>query len=435
MRFTLNKIDLLKNIILLLIFISIKGFGSNQPKSLLDVNTMPLFRIQMRGVPVTNDEVVFYYQVDATDGYDSDYDAYHLFGPNPIPHISIDNDSVLLTINGIPPVVNTYTTLLLVTTPVSGTFTLSANDVQDLPPGTCVILNDLYTSTSVNLLSTPYVFSLSSTTTTSRFLLTISYNSLPITSNLIQPTCQLNNSGKFSLRGNGFGPWNYIWKDTLGNVIKTTNGISTNDSLSNLSSGGYMVQIVSANDACKRNEVSFNINQLIVPTVSFTSDDSITVGIIHNFTATNSSSNCSNYIWNFGDGFGTSCVFEPNYTYSLSGNYSVKLVGVSNTGCKDSIMKNIHVADLPTKVVSKTNEQVLLTDLGNNTFLVKLPQSFFNSVVINVISINGQESFYKKLDALESTTLVNLNSLHYGLYVLKISSESKDLLITKIYIK
>lgn len=435
MRSILKKTDLVKHIILLLIFISINTFGNNQPQSQLDINTMPLFRVQMRGVPVTYDEVVFYYQADATDGYDSNYDAYHLLGPNPIPHISIDNDSVLLTINGIAPVVNTYTTLLLVTTPVSGTFTLSTNDVQDLPAGTCVILNDLYTNTSVNLLQTPYVFNLSNTTSTSRFLLTISYNSLPVTSNLVQPTCQQSNSGKFSLRGNGFGPWNYIWKDTLGNVVKTANGIFTSDSLDNLSSGGYMVEIVSVNDACKRNELSFNINQLIVPVVSFSSVDSISVGVINNFTATNLSSNCSNYIWSFGDGYGTSNVFEPAYTYSFTGNYDVKLVGVSSTGCLDSTFKNIYVVDLTTKVISKANEQVLLTDLDNNTFLLKLPQSFSNNLVIQAININGQESFYEKSDSVVNSTIVDLNSLINGLYVLQVTSYNKVLLTTKIYIK
>lgn len=435
MKIKFNKTTIIKKLTLLLLFISIRSFGIVQPQTLFDVNTMPLFRVQMRGVPVTNDEVVFYYQQGATVGFDNDYDAYHLFGPNPIPHISIDNDSLLLTINGIPPVVNTYTTLLLVTTPVSGTFTLSTADVQDLPSGTCVTLSDLYTNTSVNLLQTPYVFNLSNTTTVSRFLLTISYNSLPVISNLVQPSCQLSNAGKFSLGGNGFAPWNYTWKDTLGNVIKTSTGLYTNDSLDNLSGGGYIVEIISASNACKRNEISFNINQVVVPVAEFNTSDSISVGVFNNFTTTNSSSNCSDYYWSFGDGSGASSVFEPTYTYSLSGNYSVKLVGISNTGCKDSVIKNVFVADLSTNLNVGNSNEALLSDLGNNTFRLQLSKPVFDNLDISVISLNGQESFYQKSASSQNEELINLNSLNPGLYLLSISSQNKELLTTKIYIK
>lgn len=432
-KFTLSGI--IKQIILLIVLFSVKGIANNLPQSIQDINTVPLFRIQMRGVPVTNDEVVFYYQQGATNGFDNDYDAYHLFGPNPIPHISIDNDSLLLTINGIPPVVNTYTTLLLVTTPVSGTFTLSTADVQDLPTGTCVTLNDLYTNTSVNLLQTPYVFNLSDTTTVSRFLLTISYNSLPVISNLVQPSCQLSNAGKFSLRGNGFAPWNFTWKDTFGNVIKTTNGVYTNDSLNNLSSGAYVVEIISASNACKRNVVSFNINEVVVPIVGFSTTDSISVGVYNNFTTTNLSTNCSNYIWNFGDGNEISGVFEPTYTYSVSGNYSAKLVGISSTGCMDSVIKNVFVADLSTNLNQTNNKEVLLSDLGNNTFHLQLSKPVFDNLDVRVISLNGQESFSLTLANSQSRELINLNSLNTGLYLLSISSQNKELLTTKIYIK
>lgn len=432
-KYTISGI--IKKIVLLIVLFSVKGIANNLPQSVQDINTMPLFRIQMRGVPVTSDEVVFYYQVGATDGYDMNYDAYHLFGPNPIPHISIDNDSLLLTINGIAPVVNTYTTLLLVTTPVSGTFTLSAADVQDLPSGTCVILNDLYTNTSVNLLQVPYVFNLSDTTTASRFMLTISYNSLPLISNLVQPSCELSNAGKFSLRGNGYAPWNFTWKDTFGNVIKTSNGIYTNDSLNNLSNGGYVVEIISVGNACKRNVVSFNINGVVIPSVGFNTTDSISVGVYNNFTATNLSTNCSNYIWNFGNGNEVSGVFEPTYTYSLSGNYSVKLVGISSTGCMDSVIKNVFVADLSTNLNQTDTKDVLLSDLGNNTFHLQLSKPVFDNLDIRVISLNGQDAYSLKFANSQNEELINLNSLNTGLYLLSISSQNKELLTTKIYIK
>lgn len=93
--------------ILLILFVSYRSYGINQLFDMKSINTLPLFRVQLRGVPITLYEVVFYYQEGATNGYDNDYDAFHLFGSNSIPHISIDHDTLLLTTNGIPPVVNT----------------------------------------------------------------------------------------------------------------------------------------------------------------------------------------------------------------------------------------------------------------------------------------------------------------------------------------
>lgn len=416
-------------------FLSQSIYGLDKINEVEKTTTVSLFRLKMQGLPNYLDECVFYYQEGATDGFDSNYDAYKLFGPNPAPRISIDNDSLLMSINGIPQVSQTYSTNILTTTHISGSFTITAADVQGLPSGTCLILKDLHTNTITNLLISPYVFTLSNTTTSSRFILTITYNTLPITSNLIQPTCEVTNGGKAVIMGNTAAPWNYIWRDSLGTVIKTSLGIIMYDSLDNLTNGKYNVEITSTSNACLRNEISFNINKTVAPLIYFTSPDSIIFSSSNSFSPNNLSSNSSSYYWDFGDGVGSSTDFEPNYNYSAPGTYLTKLVGISSTGCKDSVLKPVQIVDFSTDIFSKSNGKVLLLDLGDNQFMIKLTQYPLNTLSMNVISLDGRESFQKNYSVNDNNVLINLNHLNVGLYLLQFKSIERELLLSKVYIK
>lgn len=52
------------------------------------------------------------------------------------------------------------------------------------------------------------------------------------------------------------------------------------------------------------------------------------------------------YHWDFGDG-GTSSAQDPTYSYSSSGNQTVTLVAISNTGCKDTTEQVVNVYPVP----------------------------------------------------------------------------------------
>ena len=423
-------------ILFMVMFLSQTFYGHDKINEVEKTTTLSLFRLKMHGQPNYLDECVFYYQEGATNGFDSDYDAYKLFGPNPGPHISIDNDSLLMCINGITPVSQTYSTHILATTHLTGNFTITVANVQGLPSGTCIYLKDIQTNTTVNLLLGSYAFYLLDTTSTSRFILTITHNTLPMTSSLIQPACHLLNGGKATIKGLSDGPWNYVWKDTLENIIKTSLGLTTSDSLNNLNSGGYKVEITSVSNACLRNEMSFSINEVILPFMSFTSPDTIITTIANNFTPNNLSSNCISYFWDFGDGVGISNDFEPSYNYSVCGTYLTKLVGMSNTGCKDSVMKSLKIIGIATDVINKSNEKVLLADLGNNQFKIQLPLNNSNPLSVNLTSISGVQSFSKVYNEYtENSISIDVNHLNVGLYIMNVKTNENQLLSTKIYVK
>ncbi len=230
-----------------------------------------MIRLKMNGLTNAYDETVVYFQAGATTGFDGNYDAYFLSGPNPAPHISQEYNSVLMAINGVAPVSQTFSINILVTTPTSGSFTISAADFEELPAGTCVYLKDLNTGNSTNVLTSSYAFVLQNTTNAPRFVLIITNYSLAFTSSLIQPNCAPGSTGSYKLQGTGNGPWNYTWKDSAGSILKTSVNLFGSDSLSNLAAGNYSVQIIS-NDGCYSGNANFTIQKPLLSAVPFTSD-------------------------------------------------------------------------------------------------------------------------------------------------------------------
>ena len=166
-----------------LILLNLNGLG-HTVLSTKKTNSVPMMRLMMSGAPNYLDETVVYYQIGATDGFDTEYDAYKLIGPNSAPHISQEYNSTLMAINGINPVSPTFSINIKTTTHITGSYTITAADFAFLPAGTCVYLNDLVTGSTVNILAGPYVFNLLSSTTSSRFVLTITHFELPMTSNI-----------------------------------------------------------------------------------------------------------------------------------------------------------------------------------------------------------------------------------------------------------
>lgn len=77
------------------------------------------------------------------------------------------------------------------------------------------------------------------------------------------------------------------------------------------------------------------------------------------------SGSISTWKWDFGESGSTtnlSVLQNPNHTYSRSGTFNVKLVSISDKGCKDSILKSVKVNPLP-----KADFSYTLTCLGKTS--------------------------------------------------------------------
>ncbi|MDP2385421.1 MAG: PKD domain-containing protein [Bacteroidota bacterium] len=463
----------------------------------------PMVRLQMSGVNNSLDETILYYQAGATDGFDNDFDAYKLSGPNPHPLIALTNNSTQFQINGVEPVIDYLSMPVLATTPTTGTFTIFATDYENIPSDASVQLIDLYTGASVDIRTSDYTFVLDDSTSFPRFSLDISAPTINIVLNVFQPNCSgsagkcvaeamgagpwtytwkdstgtvLRNStnitgadsltvlsagifsvvvtdgngteygpesftinsstiqmsvtsfqpgcayneGKCVAEGLGFGPWNYIWKDSLGNILRNMTNVYGADSLTVLSAGIFSVEITNE-EGCGFEYFTINAPG-ITPTASFTSADSILLVNGGTFFATNTSINAIDYVWNYGDDGSFSYGATPNHVFIDEGNYSVTLIAINTaSGCFDSTSKVITVYKNQSEVGIEelTSESVKWCTLGNNQYMALNEGN--EQFDINMYDINGKAI----LSEISSNGVIHFDFNHLGKGVYLINFATK----------
>ena len=81
------------------------------------------------------------------------------------------------------------------------------------------------------------------------------------------------------------------------------------------------------------------------PKASFTASDTASSCAPFQVLFTNGSINYNSSYWDFGPGEGTSTSTDPTHYFSTPGNYPVKLMITSPGGCRDSVIKWIHLYD------------------------------------------------------------------------------------------
>ncbi|MBK7666128.1 MAG: PKD domain-containing protein [Sphingobacteriaceae bacterium] len=271
----------------------------------------------------------------ATAGFDNTLDATHLSPGYGIAEISSVVSNVGYKINSIPTVNGTVSIPVKVISGTSGAYQIAPLNINNLPAGACVTLFDRFTNTTHDLRTSAYSFNFVDTTSVYRFVLNISVNQTALNSTSSNAACTKNPNGKIIASGTTTGPWNYVWKDVQGNIIKTTNNLTTADTLKNLGAGDYFVDVTTVG-SCDNANGEFNIVvSSPLPVAAFTSSaDSIDINSSTPFVFTNASVNASNYTWYFGDG-NTSTAVSPTYTYATPGNYDVSLYAL-NPACADS---------------------------------------------------------------------------------------------------
>ena len=110
--------------------------------------------------------------------------------------------------------------------------------------------------------------------------------------------------------------------------------------------GQYNISLIASDGVCK-DTASQAVNVSLKPVVNFSADQTLTCDTAR-IKFTNLSENADKYIWSFGDG--TSSI-EVNPQKNLAPNkapYTIKLVGITNSGCRDSLVKaNLILAKVP----------------------------------------------------------------------------------------
>ena len=69
-----------------------------------------------------------------------------------------------------------------------------------------------------------------------------------------------------------------------------------------------------------------------------------------NLSLDNTSTGGVNFFWDFGNGSVPG--FEPNFSYSTSGNYNVQMIAQTASGCTDTTSASVQVLDSPNAAFS-----------------------------------------------------------------------------------
>ncbi len=336
------------------------------------VNTNPMLRISLNGNPSYTDETVLYFETNATDSFDMGYDAYKMRGQDPYaPSIALEKGNEVFQINGITPVNGNYVSNLKTLTGYSGSYTISAANVNSFPNGACITLFDKFTGASTDLRNSDYVFDLEDTTSVSRFSLSITLNTLSVTHQVRQPSCQLQNNGRIKVAGTGNGPWNYYWKSN-GITYQTSLNKTTADSIYNLNNGTYDVEVNTVG-MCDHSQTSYSITQKIAVNAQFTSVDTVLMSSGPAVQFNNTSVNATANNWDFGTGVDFSSSSSPLFIYNGPGKYKVVLISSSATGCKDTASKYVTVLDGLTAIENQSGPftELVVKTMDNNRYLIQ----------------------------------------------------------------
>lgn len=307
--------------------------NSNQVQSTSTPSTV--FRLTASGIGMKN-ETAIYFQSGATNNYDTEYDAISLgVDPGFLGITSVWNDTVY-AINGLPALTSNLSIPIKAITGTTGSYQITATDLQNLPSGACIKLHDNYLNVDQDLRTGPYNCTLNDTETVARFSLNITVDNSPSVSGSSQnPTCANSANGYMVASATSSAPWNYYWKDASNNIIRTTLNKTTADTFNNANAGSYHVDINTAG-SCNNGTVAFTLQGTISPTALY-SVPSASITLVNDTATvafTNNSSNATAYLWDFGDE--TQATYTNiTHQYTNAGIYVVTLAAV-NQVCGDT---------------------------------------------------------------------------------------------------
>ncbi len=108
-------------------------------------------------------------------------------------------------------------------------------------------------------------------------------------------------------------------------------------------SGYYNVQMIATYNGQNYYANSQSVYVGAKPVANFTQYYNSPLTYTFNSTSTISSGSIASYAWNFGDG-GTGATSNPQHSFATAGTKNVKLIVISDAGCKDSITTSVVIS-------------------------------------------------------------------------------------------
>lgn len=177
----------------------------------------------------------------------------------------------------------------------------------------------------------------------------------------------------------------YTWDFADGNTSSSTSPVH-----SYAASGVYQVKLTAANNYCST-DTTEPVRVFAVPAAAFTIPEPYHCGFPVNIQLTNTSTGASGYVWNFGNGTG-STNNNPSTQYSTDGTYIISLAASNQNGCVDTVIDSFTVYPVPSissiDILPAEGCQPLPVDfLANGTNVNHLFWNFGDGNTLNTDSV------------------------------------------------
>ena len=188
-----------------------------------------------------------------------------------------------------------------------------------------------------------------------------------ITPNITNPntTICINTSTTFSvINGYHNNTVSFLW-NLLGNQLRQNHDAIKTITATELGSFNNQVIINNGRSYCPD---TIHLDHLITvtgPSLNFNSENSFCLSKPLSITNLSSpylsTDTIIKYYWNFGDAANNIEYFtNPSHQYNTQGTYNVKLIGLDNKGCRDSLVKVINVRPMPFLWIIPRNDTICL---------------------------------------------------------------------------
>ena len=360
----------------------------------------------------TKDEAVVYFDKNATNEFDGNYDANKFLSLNPLnPSIASIISTRDLSINGMPFQAKTIHIPLRVTAGVAGAYHIAWSGLKSFGPDACFTLEDNLNGNIINLKTNEkYFFNLDAGNNAIRFILHID---IPLPVNTTAATCSNTSDGSITIQ-NPSGENCVVQLQNNGQIIANAQFTSLDYTFSNLLPGTYSIIYPNA-QVCGNmaNQVDVKVLKPIFTEIQ------ISAGIVNiNETVTFKAQKSKNVVhfWDFGDGSfaqGNSVTHQ----YTSAGIYTTTLTS------KRGICEEVRTVNIEVKPLSASGREIAEVQSINGEYYAVFNAE--NAMNANIKIHNALGQMIGKVLTFEGkngSVLLNLNDVPEGIYIVTIDA-------------
>ena len=359
------------------------------------------------------DKTTLFFNNDATNAYEPMFDVTKRKSNTGHPTLSTTGAGKNLTLNGLSVNDLGETVPMNLLSGADGSFTLSFEGLETFG-NTTIYVKDLQENLMHNIADGDYNFTATTLDNEERFELVF----IPeVDFSTTKVDCDGNDGSILLANHNDLNNRSF----TL-----TTTDFSVNDDLGNLNqdleAGIYSLTVVDAFGGTQVYQVEIETSEAIKADFTL-SNAAVQVGEM--ISLTNSTTNSTNTVWNFGEGTSINHVTNPTFVYEEVGIYEISL-NVSSEECTDKKIETITVSNKTTGISIVNNEAILVHPNPVKDFLIV---DYSRPIEIEIVNILGEKVLKTNSNKVDMKAVTN------GIYFVYVFDDAKTLMSVNKIVK